>query len=63
MIGSIKNIKCWGVWYKVMITSIDNENIWGRYKLNKQKFRKNPIGGMGAFPFSRIDEIRPSQSK
>lgn len=63
MIGTVKNIKCWNCWYKVKITSIDDKHIWGNYKLNKRKFRKEKIGGIGAFPLADIKEIRPSQSK
>lgn len=64
MIGTVKNIKCWGCWYKVKITSIDNEHINGRFKLNRKKFRKESIGSyIGAFPFEKIEQIRPSQSK
>jgi len=64
MIGSIRNIKCWGTWYKVKIVSIDTYGIFGNYKLNKQKFRKEKLGRfIGGFPWDKIQEIRTSQSK
>lgn len=63
MIGTIKNIKCWDCWYKVKIVYIDKDVIWGSFKLNRRKFRKACFAHGGAFPFDKIQEIRPSASK